>query len=80
MSQRWRGRKRVKVQSLPQGHRVGAQAGLVRPPKVALAGTARVLFNLHFLPFVSIQIIPKDPDGVRRFLLAWRRGGNTAAR
>lgn len=73
-------RERVKVQGLPQGHRVQAQAGLVRLPKVALAGVARGLFNLDFLPFVSMQIIPRKPDGVRRFLLTWRRRGNTATR
>lgn len=54
-------------------------AGLVRLPEAALPGAARGLF-WQFLPFGSIQIISRNSDGIWRFLLTWRRGGNTAAR
>ncbi|KAL6029994.1 hypothetical protein STEG23_030849 [Scotinomys teguina] len=43
--------------------------------KVCLNGTE---FETS-LGFPSIQIAPRKSDGIRRFLLTWRRGGDTAA-
>lgn len=55
-------------------------AEFVRLPEAAPPGAARGFVVWQFLPFGSIQIISRKSDGIWRFLLTWRRGGNTAAR